>query len=313
MKLRYLADLRTLAFVTVYFGLVIGQWLFAPSQWWLAVPLFIATCFFSFFGAVITHNTIHAPVFQKRTVNQIFQVVLSLTYGSPVSSFVPGHNLSHHKHTQTNRDVMRTTKVRHTWNLLNMLEFAPRVAISIMKNDAAYVSAMKGTHKKWFFQYRLEAAAVWSITAALFILDWKKALFYWFIPHLYAAWGIISINYLQHDGCDMDSKYNHSRNFVGKFVNWWTFNNGYHGIHHEVPGLHWSLTPEAHEEYFAGKIHPELEQKSLFLYIVKGLVIPGKRQTFDGKPVELPPAQGDENWIPRPEDTPEDLGAIAPG
>src|SRR5690606_38921920 len=131
----------------------------------------------------------------SRAVNRVFQVVLSLTYGSAMSAFVPGHNLSHHKHTQTFKDVMRTTKVRHQWNLLNMVEFAQRVGVAIMKNDAAYVGAMKDTHKKWFQQYRIETAAVLLSTLALFVLDWNKALIYWLIPHLYAAWGIISMNY----------------------------------------------------------------------------------------------------------------------
>ena len=313
MKLRYSADRRTLAFVAIYFGLVTVQWVYAPSAWWLVAPLFIATCVFSFFGAVITHNTIHCPVFVSRTVNRVFQVILSLTYGSPVSAFVPGHNLSHHKHTQTRRDVMRTSKVRHGWNILNMVEFAPRVAVAIMRNDAAYVGAMKGQHKKWFQQYRIEASFVWGITLLLFVIDWKKALLYWFIPHLYAAWGIISINYLQHDGCDPDHRYNHSRNFVGKFVNWWSFNNGFHGVHHDKPGLHWSLTPKAHAEIYAPHIDPRLDQKSMLAYIVKAFIIPGKRVTFDGRPLVLPPAGSDENWIPRPEDTPDDLGAVATG
>jgi hypothetical protein len=48
-------------------------------------------------------------------------------------------------------------------------------------------------------------------------------------------------------------------------------------------------------------------------YIFKAFIFPATRRTFDGKPVELPPAGNDENWIPRPEETPEDLGAIAAG
>lgn len=310
MKLRYQADLRSLAFVTVYFSLVILQWWFAPSALWLAVPLFVATCFFSFFGAVITHNTIHSPVFESPRVNRVFQVILSLTYGSPVSSFVPGHNLSHHRHTQTNRDVMRTTKVRHNWNLLNMVEFAPRVAIAVMKNDAAYTKAMKDRHPRWFQQYRLENSIVLGSTVALFLLDWRKALLYWFIPHIYAAWGIISINYLQHDGCDMSHPYNHSRNFVGKFVNWWTFNNGFHGIHHMHPSLHWSLLREAHAREVAPHIDPRLDQKSLFLFICRTFIWPGKRRMYDGSPLVLAERGRDENWIPRPEETQEDLGAV---
>lgn len=313
MKLRRSADLRSLGFVFTYFALVVVQWIYVPTDWTIAVPLYILTCFFSFFGAVITHNTIHCPVFVSRTTNRIFQVILSLTYGSAVSAFVPGHNLSHHKHTQTQRDVMRTTKVRFSWNLLNMAQFAPKVGIAIMKNDAAYTKAMKGSHRAWFRQYQIETSAVVVSTLALLVLDWKKGLVYWLIPHLYAAWGIISMNYLQHDGCDMDHPYNHSRNFVSKFVNWWTFNNGYHGIHHLKPGLHWSLLPEEHRRLFSPHIDPRLEQKSLAWFLVTTFIFPAKRRTFDGKPVVLPPDGPDETWIPRPEETPEDLGAVAVG
>lgn len=41
----------------------------------------------------------------------------------------------------------------------------------------------------------------------------------------------------QHDGCDENSKYNFSRNFVGKWFNFLLFNNGYHTIHHMSPGM----------------------------------------------------------------------------
>ena len=37
----------------------------------------------------------------------------------PVSMFVPGHNLSHHKYLQKPKDRMRTDKLRFRWNLLN--------------------------------------------------------------------------------------------------------------------------------------------------------------------------------------------------
>jgi fatty acid desaturase len=308
--LRHTADIRSLTFVVSYYGLVAYQWLVVPKVGWFAVLIFLATCVMSFLCAVITHNSIHAPIFRERASNRVFQVVLSLSYGSAVSAFVPGHNLSHHRHTQTPRDVMRTSKVRHRSNLLNMIEFAPRVAVAITKNDFAYSRAARGRHPAWFRQYKLENFAVLGVTALLLVLDWRKGLVYWLVPHLYAAWGIISMNYLQHDGCDQAHPYNHSRNFVGKLVNWWTFNNGYHGIHHEHPALHWSLLPEAHSREIAPHIAPELDQKSMFVYLVKTFVWPGQRTTFDGKPLELPPSVADESWIPEPRETPEDLGAI---
>jgi fatty acid desaturase len=311
MKLRYLADIRSIAFVATYFGLVVAQWFFVPTNPFIAVPVFVATCIFSWVGAVITHNSIHCPVFSGARSNRVFQIILSLTYGSAVSAFVPGHNLSHHKHTQTNRDVMRTSKARSQWNIVNLMVFAPRVAISIMRNDAAYVKAMKGQHRSWFRQYMVETYAVIGVTGLLFIIDWKKAAAYWLIPHLYAAWGIISINFLQHDGCDQNHPFNHSRNFVGRTLNWFTFNNGYHGIHHEKPSLHWSLLREAHDEYLGPHIHPELDQKSLIIYVLKTFVFPGRRRRYDGGQVQLDPDSRDENWIPNPKENPEDLGALA--
>ena len=310
LAMRQAADWRSLAFVAVYYGLFAYQWIAAPRSGWLAVPLLLSTCVMSFLCAVITHNTVHAPVFRERAANRVFQVVLSLTYGSAVSAFVPGHNLSHHRYTQTPRDVMRTSKVRNRSNLLNMLEFAVRIAVSITKNDLAYSRAARDRHPAWFRQYKIENFAVLGTTALLLLLDWKKGLVYWLIPHVYAAWGIISMNYLQHDGCDQAHPYNHSRNFVGKWVNWWTFNNGYHGIHHHHPALHWSLLPEAHAREIAPHIAPQLDQRSMLVYLVKTFVWPGRRITYDGKPVELPPPVADESWIPEPRETPEDLGAI---
>ena len=92
--LRYRADIKTLLFVAIYFGLVAVQWIYAPRALAVAIPLLVLTCWFSFFGAVATHNTVHCPVFKSRGMNRLFQVVLTLTYGHPVSAYVPGHNLS---------------------------------------------------------------------------------------------------------------------------------------------------------------------------------------------------------------------------
>ena len=36
---------------------------------------------------------------------------------------------------------------------------------------------------------------------------------------------------------------NHARNFTGPLLNFLALNNGYHGMHHEEPGMRWSLLP----------------------------------------------------------------------
>ena len=87
-------------------------------------------------------------------------------------------------------------------------------------------------------------------------------------------------------------------------INWFLFNNGFHSIHHLEPSLHWSLLREAHEEKVAPFIHPNLVQKSLFLYAWRTFIWPGKRVRYDGTPVVLPDPVPDESWIPRPDEAP---------
>jgi fatty acid desaturase len=310
--LRHRADVRTLGFVATYFGLLALQWLWRPGELWIAIPLLVLTCFFSFFGAVITHNTVHAPIFKDRRLNRAFQVVLTLTYGHPVSSFVPGHNLSHHLHTESRRDVMRTSKVRFRWHLLNGLFFMFRMAPDIMRADSKYALTMRKRKPAWFRQFVLEYAVLYLFMGTLLLLDWRAFLLYLFLPHRYAGWGIITMNLLQHDGCDPETEYNHSRNFVGKLVNWFTFNNGYHTIHHHKPSLHWSLLPAAHAELVHPHIHPALEQPSLLGYLWRTFGFPGKRLRYDGAPVVLPDNGPDEEWIPAPSEAPQaSLGAVS--
>jgi fatty acid desaturase len=311
--LRYRADLRTLAFCAIYFALVAIQWIWAPARLVVAVPLVALTCCFSFLGAVATHNTVHCPMFKSRALNRVMQVVLTLVYGHPVSAYVPGHNLSHHKNTQSRSDLMRTTKVRYRWHLLNGLLFMPTVGGSILLGEIRYFRAMRRRNPPFFRQMLLEAGVFLAIAGTLLALDWKKFLVYVLIPHQYAAWGIITMNLLQHDGCDQDSAYDHSRNFTGKIVNWFAYNNGFHTIHHMEPGLHWSLTPAAHAAKVAPFIHPNLDQPNLITYLFRTFVWPGKRVTYRNEPLVLPEAGADEEWIPGPEETPADvsLGAAA--
>jgi fatty acid desaturase len=306
--LRYTADRRTLGFVTTYFALLVAAWLL-PLEAWATVPAMIALGSFSWFCAVITHNTVHCPIFKSKPLNRVFQGVLTLTYGHPVSTFVPGHNLSHHRFMQTPRDVMRTTKLRFRHNMLNALFIMPTVGSSVMRNEMLFIKAMRTQRPRWFRQLLIEWAVLLTVSAVLLIADWRRFVLYWYLPHLWAAFGIITINYLQHDGADAESEFNHSRNFTGKFFGWWTFNNGFHTIHHMIPGLHWSLTRDAHYDKVAPHMHPALDEPSIARYIWRALLYRGgQRLTYLGEPVALPPVEpDDENWIPTPQTMPADL------
>jgi len=269
---------------------------------WLALPAtgvqLLATAVLSFSAwltAVVAHNTVHCAVFRQRWLNSAFQVWVSLSYGFPISEYIPGHNLSHHRFLQGREDVMRTSKVRFRWNLLNVLAFPFAVTPAILRGNGRYLS-LRGSND-WRRQRRLELVIVWGVKVGLLALDWRKALCFVVIPQLVANLGIVGINFFWHDGCDPDHPANHSRNFTGRLLNFLTFNNGYHGMHHEEPGLHWSLLPEAHAWRIRPGLHPALEQPSLLAYAWRTFVHPGRRETFDGRPVTFRTEDGDLDWV----------------
>lgn len=300
--LRYAADRRTMFLTALFFVIQAVLWLATPASGVVTAALVLACCALAFMGAVATHNTIHCPVFHARWMNSLWHVVLTLTYGHPVGSYVPGHNLSHHRYTETRRDVMRTCKARFRWQPLNLLLFTASISRDILRAEFTYARAMLSRRPKWTRQLLFETATFLGAMVALGVWDWKKLLLFVVIPHQYAAWGIVTMNLLQHDGADQSTTYNHSRNFTGSWLNFFCYNNGYHTIHHAYPGMHWSLTPEAHAKLIHGRVHPNLEQPSMFTYLWKTYFWPGQRVNYDGTPRVLEEAGEDEAWFDLPDE-----------
>ena len=295
--LRYGADRRTLCLICAWYALMGYAWAASPSGFGVNVLLVAALCAGAFIGAVATHNAVHSPVFTARWMNNLWQVVLTLTYGHPVSSYVPGHNLSHHRHTETPRDVMRTDKARFRWHLLNLFFFTPSISRAILGAELDYARYAVGRHPRWTRQLALEAVVMVAVVAALLAIDWRRTLLYVVLPWQYAAWGIVTMNLLQHDGCDPASPWNHSRNFVSPVLNWLVFNNGYHGIHHLKPTLHWSLAREAHQRVLAPHMDRRLDEPSMIAYVIRTFVLPGGRRRFDGAERPRRAPGPDQPWI----------------
>jgi beta-carotene hydroxylase len=296
--LRYSADIRTLLTVSFYLITASIPWIMWNSlSHWEIAGWVVLNCLLSFICATIVHNTIHVPIFKKRWMNKIFQVVLSFTYGHSTSAYVPGHNFSHHKYTQLPKDAIRTSKARFKINLLNQLLFFFIMSGDIIQGEIRFARKMYTENPAWFRQYALEMILVIGSKILLAFINWKCFLLFVFIPHQYAAWGIVGTNYFQHDGCDETHPYNHSRNFTGGFLNWLLFNNGYHGAHHMKPNMHWSLYPAFHEKNVRPFIHPSLDRKSLAAYLFQAHIYPGKRIDYLGNAIVLPAVTQDEDWI----------------
>jgi fatty acid desaturase len=265
---RHPAEWRQIGIIALYMG-VLGSMYFVPA---CRNPVFfVAACFLSFLNAIVIHNHLHQGIFHDRRWNDRFKLVLSFGNLYPASANTPSHNLVHHHFEDDGRpDWASPDHVHFGWHLLNLIHF-PNVA---GPNTFAGVKRWGALFGRDAFrrQYTKETVFAFGLTGLLALFDFWTTLCFIVLPQLWGARGILRINLLQHDGCDTSSEWNHSRNFVGRAFNWILCNNGYHTIHHNRAGLHWSALPQAHQKEVVPRIDPSLDEPSMVWYLLKTFV-----------------------------------------
>lgn len=259
------AETRQIAIVAIYLALVFSMY-FNPSS---RNPFFFFfACYFSFLNAVVIHNHLHQGIFRSKRLNLLWRVVISFGALYPASANIAAHNLVHHHFDDDGQpDWAAPDNVSFRWNLLNLLHFpnvsGPNTFAGVKRWGAI---AGRGAFRR---QYMVETVVAFGLTGVLMLNDFWSALFFVVLPQLYGARCILRINLIQHDGCDTTSEWNHSRNFVGRAFNWIMCNNGYHTIHHNRAGLHWSTLHTAHAREVVSRIDPALDEKSMVWYLLR--------------------------------------------
>ncbi len=263
MKLRYAADKRSLAFIGLLAALYAAQY-----TGWVRHPfLFALTCVLSFVAFIVRHNHIHCPTFAERQWNQAMDWILALLTGQPTEGIIAIHNERHHGQAHSDEDGVRSTLVAFRHNWINLVLFFFAAARNVRRKKRMDLMHWRKEHPPRFRRYCVEQAMLIASYFLLALWDWRSALVFIGIPFLFGQWCIVTINLLQHQGCDHESKYNHSRNITGTFVNWLFLNNGFHTAHHLRPALHWSLLPDYHRKQVHGWMRADLNQCSLFASI----------------------------------------------
>jgi fatty acid desaturase len=262
---RHPAEWRQLGIVAVYWGLLASM-VFVPAC--RNVVVLGAAFYFSFLNSVVIHNHMHQGVFKSKTYNLAFRRILSFGALYPATVNIPAHNLVHHHFDDDGQpDWAAPENVDFKWNLLNLLHF-PNVAGPNTFNGVQRWADIRG-REDFKRQYLYDNAFAFGLTGALFLYDFWSTLFFVVLPQLYGARSILRINLIQHDRCDTATEWNHSRNFVGRAFNWIMCNNGYHTIHHNRAGLHWSVLHEHHTSEVKPRIDPSLDEPSMVLYLLR--------------------------------------------
>jgi len=270
--LSYRADIQSVAFVALAHLLMALQWMEAVRH----PAVYATSLWLAFVACIINHNHQHHPTFARAPLNRLFGVLLTLAIGQPASAIIPMHNLNHHVHNNHEDDFVRASIVQFHWNSLNLLcfPFVALIGYARVKSDA--MRAWRCTRPGLYRALLVERLSFYPTVVALLALRPMDTLVYVIGPYLAGQWGILAINLVQHDGCDPDSTYRHSRDFTGRALNWFVFNNGYHTAHHLRPGLHWSLLPAFHRR-IRGNLDPQLERRSLVAALIEFYLWPGRR------------------------------------
>ncbi len=265
LGVKHASDVRQLATVATYNALLAAMYFLPPCR---NVLFLAAACAFSFLTAVVGHNTLHQGMFRSKRANTLFRYLLSFGALFPISAVIPSHNLVHHHFDDDGQpDWAAPEHVRFEWNLLNLIHF-PNVAGPLTFNGVQRWARVAG-RGEFRSQYMREQVFAFGLTGMLLCFDFWTALFFVVVPQLWGARWFLRINIIQHDGCDVSSEWNHSRNFVGKLFNWFMMNNGYHTIHHNRAGMHWSELAGAHEREVVPRIDPSLDEPSMLGYLAR--------------------------------------------
>lgn len=237
------------------------------APWLFPFALYLAYC-----AGVIAHNHNHLPIFRQRSHNALYSAWLSFFYGCPLFVWIPTHNQNHHRYLDGPGDLARTVVHAERDRLAAWLSYPTRSSIAQLPAIVRFArDSRRGRRRRVVFETLsvvLGHALLLGLGLHLYGIG-RGALLYALalgIPAGFASAAMMLTNYLQHVACDHASAHDHSRNFVSAWSNWLVFNAGYHTVHHEHPGTHWSLYPELHARR-AGQIAPHLKQRTILGYV----------------------------------------------
>ncbi|HEY1496897.1 MAG TPA: fatty acid desaturase [Candidatus Solibacter sp.] len=248
-------------------GLMLLQWNLHGIQ----PVLYLWSLFMAVSVAIIAHNHNHVPLWKSRALNIATDYWLTLFYGFPAFGWIPTHNKNHHALNNKAGDYTLTYRISEKNNLFSLLSYPSISSYCQQKPIRDYLKRLWRSDRRRFYLAASQYVALGVYYAASLFLNWKKALLFIVIPHQVSLFSILIFNYVQHVHSDEESEYNHSRNFVG-LINVMLFNNGYHTIHHQNPGIHWSRTPAAQRE-IEHLIDPALIERSFWWFVIRSYML----------------------------------------
>jgi len=198
----------------------------------------------------VSHNFIHNAFFKSFALNRAFSFLESITMGFSQTMY----EYVHRQHHMGNNDRLNehgdtidwVSFYRHGKN--GEPEHPIKYALlSFFRDDPHRIYYLIRKHSRWLAKFAVfEVASVVVLIGALFIYDWKTALF--FVFFFYLGHSFTAMNgYYEHLGSNPDKPIAWGVSCYSPIYNFIQFNNGYHAEHHYRPSHHWTKMHELHE------------------------------------------------------------------
>jgi fatty acid desaturase len=249
-------------------ALLVVQWARDSFSW----PLYVLAAFMAVTVTVIAHNHNHLGMWKSRRLNALTDYWLTLFYGFPAFAWIPTHNMNHHKFTNRPGDYTLTWRYSERNNLLTLLTYPTISGYHQQRPIREYLGELRRKNRRRMWASLSQYAVLIAFVGGALLIDWRKALLYVVVPQQIGLFVVLVFNYLQHVHADEESTIDHSRNFTSPLLNFLLLNNGYHTVHHEKPGTHWSRLAEEHER-IAHRIDPVLNVKSFWWYLARTFLL----------------------------------------
>ena len=246
--LRYSADSVSISVVLLAVVSSLIPFMVTMPTWALLV-WFAAVLFIRSFTPYIQHNHGHLGAFHSKSVNHLYDVLLTQVTGYATALWELQHNRGHHRNFLTPElDPARLTHLK-SGKLMSRWMYALRGNLTIFRDSVAIGKGEGKAGKKTLISKLYgESAVQLAVTGALFYWNPWMTLFFVVIPNVLTAWFIWWESYAHHLHAPTTGMYDASITIAGESFNRQTFNIGHHTAHHERPTLHWSILPQRTEE-----------------------------------------------------------------
>jgi len=190
------------------------------------------------------------PSLRHRIANRLIEVAMTFPSLGTLSDFEVFHISHHHRLNNSDLDFGSTRGYEHGWRAVwYWLTFAARVRLWVLKDlylpSSDALPERLARHRTLMF---IDLLGGLIIVTTLTVIWPQRTLLYWWIPAFFTALNAGFFSWITHAPAQPDESLNASINTVNNIMNVLMFNQGYHAIHHEYPGIHWSEIPSRLQE-----------------------------------------------------------------